>query len=442
MTWFKAGPLTDDKGSLKQLCETKRCTAEDALRYVSSDNNIVIPLGAGEPTVLLDALVARKAELRNVRIHQMLPMSVHNYRKANMERHFRHVSWMSNSTPRPGVQAGRAGLMFGYFHQYPAFLHNLEVDVFMGTVSTVDSHGFCSFGVAADYTTTAARLAKKVLLVVNPHMPRTHGNSFIHVSQADCLVADDTPLPEYRNGEANDKEVQSIAALVAEHIPDRATIALGLGPIPQAVGAALRSKNSLGVHCDFLTDAIVDLIQEGTVTNRHKTLHPDKVICTSAIGSSRLYHFLDDNPLIEMQPVSYTNDPSVIARNNRMTAVYTAGEVDLLGQAAPQAFGPRHLSSGGQADFARGCAMATGGRFFLVLHSRNEKKQSAIVPQLSAGTVVCVGRHDVDAVATEYGAAFLKGRTLRQRAEALIAVAHPDYRDGLAQAAKKMGLTR
>ncbi|MDI6905953.1 MAG: acetyl-CoA hydrolase/transferase C-terminal domain-containing protein [Thermoanaerobacterales bacterium] len=442
MVWFKTPPLTDDKQFLRELYQAKRCTPEDAVKYIESEQNIVLPLGAGEPTVLLEAMTQRKADLRGVRIHQMLPMGGNGYRKPGMERHFRHVAWIANGTPRPGVPAGRSGLMFGYFHQYPSFLaENMDIDIFMGTVSPIDQHGFCSFGVAVDYTTTAARLAKKVLLVVNPNMPRTHGTSFIHIAQADCIVEDDSPLPDYAYDEP-DEETKAIAAHVAEHIPDGATIALGLGPIPQAVGEALRDKHGLGVHCDFLTDAIADLVHAGAVTNRHKTIHPDKVICTSVIGSRRLYRFVDDNPLIEMHPVSYTNDPAIIARNIRMTAIYTAGEVDLLGQATAQAFGARRLVSGGQVDFARGCAMAPEGRFFLVLRSRNEKGQSAIVPQLSPDSVVCVGRHDIDAVATEYGVAFLKGRTLRQRAEALIAIAHPNYRDGLAQAAKKLGLTR
>jgi len=441
MACIKTPPLTNDKELLAQIYQAKRCTPEEAVKHIESEQNILLPLGAGEPTILLEAMVRRKSDLRGVRVHQMLPMSESTYRKPGMERHFRHITWIANGAPRPGVPAGRAGVMFGYFHQYPSFLKNLDIDIFMGTVSPPDRHGFCSFGVSVDYTTTAARLAKKVLLVVNPNMPRTHGTGFIHITRADCIVEDDSPLPEYIHDEP-DEETKAIAAHVAERIPDGATIALGLGPIPQAVGEALRDKHDLGVHCEFLTDAIANLILAGAVTNRRKTLHPDKAICTSVIGSQRLYRFVDDNPLIEMRPVSYTNDPSMIARNARMTAVYTAGEVDLLGQATAQAFGPRRLASGGQVDFARGCAMAPEGRFFLVLRSRNEKGQSTIVPQLSPDSVVCVGRHDIDAVVTEYGVAELKGRTLRQRAEALIAIAHPNYREGLAQAAKRLGLTR
>ncbi|MFZ5898974.1 MAG: acetyl-CoA hydrolase/transferase family protein [Bacillota bacterium] len=442
MVWYNAGPVSDKEELLERQYQGKLRQPEEAVQLIESETNVVVPLGCGEPVVLLDAMVQRRHTLRNVRIHQMLPLHEAEYLKPGMERHFRHVSWLTSDVTRPGVQAGRAAAMFGYFHEYPRFFaENVHVDVFMGTVSRMDRHGFFSFGVSVDYTTTAAQHAKKVILAVNPNMPRTHGDTFIHVTQADVLVEDDSPLCEFFYPPPGEIE-KTIAGYVGELVEDGSTLALGIGPIPQAVARGLLHKKGLGIHSEFITDAAVDLVEAGAVTNRRKTIHQGKIVCTSALGSQKLYRFIDDNPMIEMHKVSYTNDPNVIARNIRMVAVNSASQVDLQGQAVVETFGPKRLGTGGQIDFARGAAMSDGGKFILVLSSRNKKNQSAIVPELGRGAVVGIGRNDVDYIVTEYGVAKLKGKTARQRAEALIAIAHPDCRDGLKEAAKKLGLTR
>jgi len=443
VTWFNLGPIWAQKDLLKKQYEEKKMAPEDAVQCLQSGFNVVVPLGCGEPHCLLEAMVERRQELKDVRVHQMLPLSLPTYLKPGMDKHFRHVTWFPNGVLRPGVQAGQAGVMPGYFREYPRFFEeHVTVDVFMGVVSPMDRHGFFSFGVSVDYTTTAARKANTVILVVNPNMPRTHGAGFIHLCQADIIVEDTSPLPEV-TFDPPQPEDEIIAAQIAELVPDGATIQLGLGTIPNAVAAALRSKKGLGVHTEIITDAFVDLVEAGAITNRYKTLHPGKMVCTAAVGTRRLYDFLDDNPMIEMRPVSYTNDPQIISLNANMVAITSAAEMDLLGQCTAETIGPKSLAgTGGQVDFARGTAMAPGGKFIVALRSTNPKGQSNIVPQLRQGAVVSIGKNDVDYVVTEYGAARLRGRTVRQRAEALIALAHPKYRDGLREAAKKLGYTR
>ncbi|MBO8128303.1 MAG: 4-hydroxybutyrate CoA-transferase [Peptococcaceae bacterium] len=443
MVWFQVGPFSSRRNVLKTFLQEKLVTPQEAVECIRSGNNVVLSMGAGEPTVLLDAMVERKDELRDVRIHQMLPVYTPKYMKKGMERHFRHVSWVNSAVTRPGVKAGQAGIMPGYLYEYPRFItESLPVDVFMATVSPMDRHGFLSFGVSVNYAMAAAQKANTVILVVNPNMPRVHGSGHIHICQADLVIEDNSPLPEVTPDPPTEIDLK-IAENIAAYIDDRATLELGIGTIPQTLPFALAGKKGLGIHTEILTDAVIELVEKGIVTNQNKTLHPGKIICTSAIGTKQLYDFMDDNPMIEMRPVSYTNDPYVIARNENMVSVNSASEVDLLGQCSAEPVGPKKLcGTGGQVDFARGTALARNGKFFMALRSTNEKGQSNIVPQLHAGAVVSINRNDVDYIATEYGVVKLRGKTVRERAEALISIAHPDYRDGLKEAAKKLGYTR
>lgn len=443
MPWSKtaAGPLRNSFVDL--LIQDKLVTAEQAAECIRSGDNVVLSMGCAEPIPLVEALVNRKQDLRGVTLHQMLPIYETAYMKPGIERHFRHVSWFSSSMTRPGVKAGRAAVVPGYLYEYPRFFEeSLDTDVFMGTVSQVDRHGFASLGISVNYTLPAAKKADRVILVVNPRMPRTHGNTHIHVSQADLLVLDDRPLPEVKFDPPSEED-KLIAAHISELVENGSTLQLDIGTIAQAVVGALWDKKDLGIHTEFVTDAVVDLVETGIVTNRRKLLHPGKIVCTSAMGTSRLYEFLDDNPMIEMRPVSYTNDPYVVSRNANMVAINSASEVDLLGQCSAGGIGPwKYVGTSGQIDFARGVSMSPGGKFFMALRSRDEKGRSAIVPQLRQGTVVNIGFNDVDYVVTEFGIAKLRGKTIRERAEALISIAHPQFADGLREAAKKIGLTR
>ncbi|MEG6513462.1 acetyl-CoA hydrolase/transferase family protein [Desulforamulus ruminis] len=419
----------------------KLVSAAEAVRVISSGDNIVVPPGAAEPEVLMEALFERRAELKDVRVHQMLPLREATYLKAGMERHFRHVSWLTSSIVKRGVKEGRAGVMPGYLYEYPQFIRDLDVDVFMGTVSPMDEHGYFSFGVSVDYTIAAAGCAKKVILVVNPNMPRTMGYSVIHISQADMIVEDYTPLLELPKPTIGSID-QSIGDYVCQLIDDGSTIQLGLGSTANAAAQCLKEKKGLGIHTHFVTDTLVDLVECGAVTNRRKNVHPGKIICSSAVGTRRLYQFMNNNPMFEMHAVSYTNDPLIIARNDNMVAINSVDEIDLLGQCASEPIGPKLYSgTGEQVDFARGAMRATGGKSIVVLHSTH-KGRSKIVPMLESGSVVSLSKNDVDYVVTEFGIAKLKGKTFRQRAEALIGIAHPDHRDGLSEAAKKSGLTR
>lgn len=444
MTWYQMETITPgaNKG-IKKIYKEKVCSPEDAVQTIKPEDNIVLSMGAGEPTVLLDALVERKKELQDVRIHQMLPLVIPKYMEKGMERHFRHVSWLNSAISRPGVKAGQAGIMMGYLYEYPLFFtQNLHINTFMSIVSPMDKHGFFSFGVSVNYALAAAQKAEQIILVVNPNMPRTHGNGHIHISQADLIVEDDTSLQEISTP-APDETDMLVAGNIAGHIENKATLALGLSSIPQTLPGALSGKKDLGIHTEILTDAVVQMIESGIISNRHKTLHPGKITCASAIGTRLLYDFIDDNPMIEMRPVSYTNNPYIIAKNDNMVAVNSASKVDLLGQCSAAPIGPKELcGTGGQVDFARGTAMSRGGKFFMALRATNDKKQSNIVPQLEKGAVITISRNDVDYIATEYGVVKLRGKTVRERAETLISLAHPDYRQGLSQAAKKLGYTR
>lgn len=441
MVWFKAGPLFEDTAKLTCMYKDKLATAHQAVSVISSGDNIVVPPGAAEPEILMEALANRKAELKDVRIHQMLPLREATYLKPGMERHFRHISWLTSSIVKRGVKEGRAGVMPGYLYEYPQFIRDMEVDIFMGTVSPMDEHGYFSFGVSVDYTIAAAGCAKKVILVVNPTMPRTMGYSFIHVSQADIIVEDQSPLLEVPKPTMT-KIDNKIGEYVCELVGDGATIQLGLGAVANAASQCLSIKKGLGVHSHFITDTIVDLVECGAITNRRKKIHQGKIICSSAVGTKRLYDFMNNNPMFELHAVSYTNDPMTISNNNNMVAINSVDEIDLLGQCASEPIGPKLYSgTGEEVDFARGAMNAQDGKSIVVLHSTH-KGRTKIVPILESGSVVSLNKNDVDYVVTEYGIAKLRGKTYRQRAEALIAIAHPDHRDGLTEAAKKFGLTR
>jgi len=443
MVWFQAGPLSSKKNELNKLLKKKTITVEQAVGYIKSGDNIVSSMGAGEPTLLLDAITERKNEFRDVRIHQMLPLNEPKYMQKGMERHFRHVSWFNSAVNRPGVRAGQSGVMMGYLHEYPRFFsEGLPVNVFMALVSPMDRHGFFSFGVSVNFTMAAAQNAETVILAVNPNMPRIHGNGHIHISQADFIVEDNSQLHEVTLAPPSEAELKT-AQNIAAYIEDEATLSLGVTTIPQSLALTLKGKAGLGIHTEILTDAVMKLVESGVVNNQNKTLQPGKIICTSAVGTRELYDFMDDNPMIEMRPVSYTNNPYIIAKNDHIIAVNSASKIDLLGQCSAEPIGPKQLcGTGGQVDFARGTALAKRGKFFMALCSTNDKKQSNIVPQLEKGTVITISRNDVDYVATEFGVVKLRGKTVRERAERLISIAHPDYRYGLSEAAKKLGYTR
>lgn len=440
MVWQDRGMVTSNPHLLRDQYNKKLVSASEAVKPIKPDNDVVVAFGVSETPVLLDAMADRKDELRDVRIHQMIPMRPAKYLQPGMKQHFTHVSWFTSGASRNGVQTGRFDIMPNYFYLSPRlFAEYIEVDFLMATVSPMDRYGFFSFGASIDYTTTVAQKAKKIILVVNPNMPRTHGNTFIHVTQVDFLVEDDSPLPELPIKDMMPEDI-AIGQYVAEHIEDGSTLQLGIGKIPNAVAQALLTKNNLGIHSEILTDGMVDLMEAGAVNNTAKSIHNGKALACAALGTKRLYNFINDNPMFELHPVSYTNNPNIIGKNIKMVSVNATVEVDLLGQCASETIGPiQYSGTGGQVDFVRGAVQAPGGKTFIVLHS-TVKNKSKIVPMFREGTVITTSKNDVDYIVTEYGVAKLSGRTFKQRAEALINIAHPDYRPELREAAKKMGI--
>lgn len=426
---------------MERKYKEKLVSAGEAVKCIESGDNVVVPFGAAESPVLLEAMVGRAREVENVRVHQMHPMSRATYLAPEMEKNFRHISWFTTGISREAVRQGRAGIMPAHFHDYPFFFkEHIDVDVFMGTVSPMDEHGFFSFGISVDYNTAAAQKARTVILAVNPNMPRTYGQTFIHLSQVDYIVEDNIPLAEIAIYPPDERDM-AIGRFIAEQIEDGSTLQIGIGSIPNAVTEFLTGKRDLGIHSEMITQGMIELVESGAVNNLKKSIHVGKIIGCFALGTRKLYDFLDNNPLVEMYPVSYTNDPYTIARNVKMVSINATLEVDLLGQCASESIGPQHYSgTGGQVDFARGAVMSPGGKSFLVMHSTTSWGRSKIVPVLREGTVVTTGKNDVDHVVTEYGVAKLRGKTVRQRVLALIAIAHPGHRDELREAARRAKL--
>lgn len=411
----------------------KLINASEAAGKIKSKDNIVVALGCGETPAILEKLAERHNEIEGVTINQMLPLYNYSYFEKGMEDSIRHNAWFISGFTRKMVNAGRADFTPNYFHESPdLFREYHDVNVLLATVSPMDKHGYFSFGLSVDYTKAVSEHADIIILEVNENMPRTLGDSFIHLSQVDYLVENNRQLPELPVGDT-DKVEEKIGQYIADLIEDGSTIQLGIGGIPNAVAASLKDKKNLGIHSEMLTDGMVDLVEQGIVDNSKKSIHKGKIIGSFAAGSKRLYDFLDDNPMVEMYPVSYTNDPLVISQNNKMVSINSCIEVDMLGQCAAETIGPKQISgTGGQTDFVRGAVKSKGGKSIIALKSTAVNgTKSTIVPALSSGAVVTTGKNDVDYIVTEYGVAHLRGKTGAERAIALINIAHPDFRKEL-----------
>lgn len=417
----------------QDILKRKLISAEEAAKKIKSNDRVVVGLGCSAPPKILQSLVKRQEELKGVIVDQMLPSSSYGLYESGVEKHIRHNSWFSSKVSRPLVNSGAADFTPNYFSQIPGLYKKyVDVDVLLATVSPMDRHGYFSFGVSIDYTKKVAEQAALVILEVNENMPRTLGDSFIHVNDVDYLVNNNQPLPELTINPSTETE-QKIGSYVAKLIEDGSTIQLGIGGIPNAIAQALVNKKDLGVHSEMLTEGMVDLVEKGIINNKKKSLHPGKIIGAFASGTKKLYDFLDDNPIVEMHPVSYVNDTVVISRNNQMISINSAIEIDLLGQCCSESVGVKQISaSGGQVDFIRGALRSPGGKSIIALKSTAmQGKKSTIVPILEKGAVVTTSKNEVNYVVTEYGIAQLRGKTARERAVALIEIAHPSFRDEL-----------
>ncbi|AWI03242.1 acetyl-CoA hydrolase/transferase family protein [Clostridium drakei] len=420
--------------SWKDIYESKLITAKEAVSKIKSNSRVVVGHAVGEPSELIDALVENKESYENVEIVHMVAMGKGDYAKEEMEKYFKHNSIFVGASTRDAVNSGRGDYTPCFFYEVPKLFKDgyMPVDVALIQVSKPDEHGYCSFGVSNDYTKPAAECAKLVIAEVNENMPRTMGDSFIHVSDIDCIVEVSHEIIELKPPKIGEVE-KSIGKYCASLIEDGSTLQLGIGAIPDAVLLFLKDKKDLGIHSEMISDGVVELVEAGVITNKKKTLHPGKIVVTFLMGTKRLYDFVNDNPMVETYPVSYVNDPTVIMKNYKMVSINSCVQVDLMGQICSESIGMKQISGvGGQIDFIRGSSMSKDGKSVIAIPSTAAKgKVSRIVPLLDEGAAVTTSRNDVDYVITEYGIARLKGKTLKQRAKELINIAHPDFREGL-----------
>jgi len=418
-------------------------SAAEAMARVESGQTVYLGSGCATPHDLVEALTARHAELQDVKIIHHLTMGPTPYIGPEMDGHFRCNACFVGSNLREAVNEGRVDYIPVNLHEMARMFTRevVPLDHALIIVSPPDEHGFCSFGIEVGVTKTAALAARHITAEVNRQMPRTLGDSFIHVSKIDAFVEVDRDLDEFRPDPPTEVE-QAIGRNVAGLIHDGACLQLGLGSVPNAVLHHLADRKDLGVHTEMFTEALPHLVEQGIVTGEKKNFHPGKVVAGFIMGTREVYDFAHDNALVEFHPTAYVNHPMTIARNDNMVAVNSAIQVDLTGQVCSESIGETIYSGfGGQADFMRGAAMSKGGVPIIALPSTSSDGQfSRLVPFLDHGAGVVVTRADVHVVVTEYGVAHLLGRNVKQRAEALIRIAHPDFQEQLTGAAHKRGI--
>ena len=413
---------------------SKLVTAREAVNCVESGMRVYVHPGCAEPEALVEALMVRAPYVKNVELIHLLTYGTSPYCAPEMAEHFRHNALFVGGNVREAVNDGRADYTPIFLGEVEALFESGEmpIDVAFIQVSPPDSHGYCSFGVGVECTLTAAKYANRVVAQVNVQMPRTYGDSFIHVSEIDAIVELSRPLCEMKKHPTNEV-FQQIGARVASLIEDGAVLQCGIGAIPDAVLPALMDRRDLGVHTELISDNVIPLIDAGVINGQRKNMKPRKIILGFVLGTRTLFDYIDENPIFEFHPAAYTNDPFRIAANDRMVAINSAIEVDLTGQVCAESIGAQFYSGfGGQLDFIRGAARSKYGKPIIALPSTAKGDSvSRIVPRLAHGAGVLTGRADVHYVVTEYGVAYLHGRNIRQRAEALIQIAHPKFHNEL-----------
>ena len=421
--------------SWKEACSAKTVSADTAVKQIKSGDRISVAHAVAEPSHIIDALVANREAYRNVEIVHMVPMGKAEYVQPGMENHFRHNALFVGAKTRKAVAEGRGDFTPCYFSQTPyIWSRTLPLDAALIHVSKPDAHGYCSLGVSVDYSLHAAEAAKIVIAQVNAHMPRTLGDSFIHISKIDYIVEHDAPLINLNPPEIGETE-QRIGEHCAGLVRDGDTLQLGIGAIPDAVLRFLKDKKDLGIHTEMFSDGVVDLVNAGVITCARKNVNRGKLVATFLMGTQKLYDFVNDNPMVSMHPVSYTNDPDIAGSNDNLVSINSCVQVDLLGQVCSETVGQTQISAvGGQVDFVRAAAISKGGRSIIAMPSTaKDGTLSRIVPFLDEGAAVTTNRYDVDIIVTEYGCAHLKYRTVRDRAKMLIDIAHPNFRSELKQ---------
>lgn len=425
---------------------SKLVSADDAVKVIKSGDKLIVQPGCAAPLELIKSMVKRKDELSDVEIYHILVVGDLPYMKPGMEKHFKHKAFFIGGNTRAAINEGRAEFIPIFLSEVTMLFKRgvLQADVALIHVSPPDEHGFCSYGIDVGNIKTPTEKAKCVIAQVNKQMPRGLGNSFIHINKIDYIVEVDEPLMELPQIDPNatlaeievfDKIGQHISTL----IEDGSTLQMGIGAIPDAVLKYLHNKNDLGVHTEMFSDGLVDLVESGIVNGEKKTLHPGKLVAGFVLGTKKSYNFIDNNPIFEFHPQEYVNDPFIISKNNKMVAINSAIEVDLTGQVCSDSIGTKFFSGiGGQVDFIRGAAHSEGGKPIIALPSATKDlKFSKISTILKPGAGVVTSRGDVHYVVTEYGIAYLFGKTIQERARALIEISHPAFKDELTEFAKK-----
>lgn len=419
--------------------QSKYATAEEAVKLINSGDRVFVHSVAAAPQPLINAMMGRAPELEDVEIIHLHTEGEAPYVKPEYSDTFRTNALFVGSNVRKAVNNGSADYLPIFLSEVPGLFRKdiLPIDIALVQVSPPDRHGYCSLGVSVDASRAALQSAEKAIALVNPNMPRTHGDGIFHASRFNALVETEEPLHELNIPEPNEVE-QQIGRHCAELVEDGATLQMGIGAIPNAVLKALGNHKDLGIHTEMFSDGVMDLVEKGVINGKKKRTHPEKIVAGFVMGSRRLYDFVDDNPMIAMLDIAYVNDTAVIRKNPKVTAINSAIEVDVTGQVCADSIGTYHYSGvGGQMDFIRGASLSEGGKPIIALPSTTGRGESKIVPHLKQGAGVVTTRAHVHYVVTEYGVANLYGKNLRQRAKALIEIAHPDHREALGEAVEE-----
>ena len=415
----------------------KTLSAEHAVARIKSGDRVFLHTAAATPQRLIEAMVGRADQLKNVEIVSLHTEGDAPYARPEYRESFRLNALFVGKNVRKSVQGGDGDAIPVFLSDVPSLFYNgiLPLDVALVHVSPPDRHGYCSLGVSVDATLAAVHAAKVVIAQVNPNMPRTHGEGMLHISKIHAMVDVDDPLPETPLHVLSDIEIR-IGRHIASIVEDGATLQLGIGAIPDATLAALSGHRDLGIHSEMFSDGVVELVEKGVINGSKKRSHREIIVASFLVGTRRLYDFVDDNPLVEMLPSDYVNDTREIRKNPRVTAINSALEIDMSGQVCADSIGQKYFSGvGGQMDFIRGAALSKGGKPIIALPSTTKNGLSRIVPQLKPGAGVVTTRAHVQYVVTEHGIVNLHGKNLRQRAEALASIAHPDFREEICRQA-------
>lgn len=427
--------------SIQAQYKKKRGTAQDAIDQVKNGDFIIVPTGVGEPPTLLTELSVQRRRFQGVKVAQILAVRKFGYIDPETVEHVRHVAFFFGASTRSGGQSGWIDFIPSYFSEMPSLIERGQIpaDVVFSLASPMDQHGYFSLSLGADYTMAAVAKARAVVLEVNPNVPFAYGNCHVHISQVTALVESSEPVMEVGLPKIGPVQV-AIGKYVADMIDDGSTLQIGYGGIPDAVVMQLTHKHDLGVHTEMIGDGILTLVESGAITNRKKTYLPGKMIATFALGSKKLYQFMDHNPALEIHPVDFTNDPYLAAKNDKLMAINATLQIDLLGQCGSESLGHVPYSgTGGQADFVRAANRSRGGKAFIVLPSTAQNDRiTRIVPTLAPGTHMSTSKNDINYVVTEFGVAQLRGKSAKQRAQEMISIAHPDFRAELTAAAQQM----